>query len=62
MAAAQQSFEPVTTPQPIVIDSKKGTVVFLDENWNVVLPGNATMAKVIFDNGDRAFYVVTSDA
>jgi hypothetical protein len=57
-----KSFKPVTTPQPIVINGKRGTVVFMDADWNVVLPGNATMAKVIFDNGDRAFYVVTSDA
>jgi len=52
-------FKPVPPPEPIVIDGKKGTVVYLDANWNVVPPEKATQAKVVFDNGDRAFYRVT---
>jgi len=33
-------------------------VVFLDENWNVVVLDEATHAKFVFDDNSRAFYRV----
>jgi hypothetical protein len=56
--AAQQNFKPVTVPQPIMIDGRRGTVVFLDDNRNVVVPDHATHAKVVFDDGSRGFYQI----
>jgi len=49
------------TPQPIEIDGRKGTIVYMDKEWNVVTHDKAAMAKVVFEDGSRAFFRV-SDA
>lgn len=43
-------------PEPITIDGRKGTVVYLDAQWHPVTPEQATMARVLFDDGGTAFY------
>ena len=47
------------TPQPITIDGRQGTVVYLDAEWHPVTPDQATMAKVLFEDGGSAFYQVS---
>jgi hypothetical protein len=47
------------TPEPITIDGHAGTVVYLDNDWHPVKKTEATLAKVVFEDGSRAFYRVT---
>jgi hypothetical protein len=49
------------TPQPIEINGRKGTIVYMDKEWNVVTHDKAAMAKVVFEDGSRAFFHI-SDA
>lgn len=44
-------------PEPITIDGRSGTVVYLDNDWHPCTPEQATMAKVVFFDGSTAFYV-----
>jgi hypothetical protein len=48
-------------PEPITINGKSGTVVYLDNKWHPVPPEQATMARVLFDNGSSAFFTVLSE-
>ena len=41
---------------PITLGGKSGTVVYLDRDWHPVEPEHAAIAKVIFDDGDTAFF------
>jgi hypothetical protein len=43
-------------PEPITIDGKSGTVVYLDNEWHPVSPEQATMAKVLFNDGTASFF------
>lgn len=43
-------------PQPFSLDGRDGTIVYLDAQWHPVTPEQATMAKVVFDDGGTAFY------
>jgi hypothetical protein len=46
-------------PTPITIQGKKGTVVYLDADWNVVPAKDATRAKVVFMDGETAWFTPT---
>ena len=46
-------------PQPITLDGRTGTIVYMDAHWQPVTPEQATMAKVVFDDGSVAFYTAT---
>ena len=48
----------MTTPQPIVIDGRSGTVLYLNDTWEPVEPEVATLARVLFEDGGSAFYIV----
>jgi hypothetical protein len=50
------------TPEPITIDGRAGTVVYLDDQWHPVKKAVATLAKVVFDDGGRVFYRVTQES
>jgi hypothetical protein len=43
-------------PEPITIDGRTGTVVYLDAQWHPVSAERATMAKVLFDDGTASFF------
>ena len=45
--------------QPITLDGRSGLVMYLNEEWEPVSPDDATLAKVLFDDGTRAFYTVS---
>jgi hypothetical protein len=46
-------------PQPVVIDGRRGTVVYQDADGRVVQdPAHAVRALVVFDDGGSAFFVV----
>lgn len=49
-------------PEPITIDGRSGTVVYLDAKWHPVEPSSATMARVLFDDGGTGFFFVQSVA
>jgi hypothetical protein len=44
------------TPQPIAIGGKRGTVVYLDAQWQPVPVKDAVLAKVVFADGSVGFY------
>jgi len=46
------------TPESITIDGRSGSVVYLDANWHPVPAAQATMAKVVFDDGGTSFFTV----
>jgi hypothetical protein len=46
-------------PQPFTLDGRIGMVVYLDAHWHPVPPEKATMAKVLWDDGDVAFFVTS---
>lgn len=48
-------------PAPITIDGRTGTVVYLDAKWHPVPPEQATMARVLFDDGGTAFYTTNEE-
>lgn len=43
-------------PQPITINGRTGTVVYLDADWHPVSSEHALMAKVVFEDGGTAFF------
>jgi len=43
----------------ITIGEQSGVVTYLDEKFAVAPKSEATLAKVVFDNGTRAFYKVS---
>lgn len=47
----------------VVIDGMRGQAAYLDANWRLVSADSpdAVMAKVVFENGRRAFYAVEAD-
>jgi hypothetical protein len=44
-------------PEPITIDGRTGTVVYLDNEWHPCTSEQAMMARVLFDDGGSAFYM-----
>lgn len=46
------------TPEPITIDGRTGTAVYLDTSWKPVLAAQADLCRVLFDDGGSAFYTV----
>jgi hypothetical protein len=49
-------------PEPITIDGKTGMVVYINDLFVPVTKDKATMAKVLFDDGTRAFYKVSDNS
>ena len=49
-------------PRPITIGGKTGTVMYLDAEWHPGRPEQATMAKVLFDDGSVSFYTTKEEA
>lgn len=46
-------------PVPITLGSKSGTVLYIDAEFNPVPKGEASHARVLFDDGSTAFYVIS---
>lgn len=44
-------------PEPITLDGRTGTVVYLDAQWHPTTSEQATMARVLFDDGGTGFYL-----
>jgi len=47
--------------EPIEIGGQKGTVAYLDSEFRLTTPEHATLAKVLFENGESAFFAVAAD-
>lgn len=47
------------SPRPITIGTRTGTIVYLDAQWKPVEPEQATLARVLFEDGSTAFYTVS---
>lgn len=47
--------------QPITIDGRVGTIVYLNSDWKPVEADRATLAKVLFDDGGSTFYQVAQN-
>ena len=46
------------TPEPVTIDGKHGSIVYLDARFNPVEADDAVLARVLFDDGSSSFYTL----
>lgn len=45
-------------PEPIVVEGKSGTIVYLDDQDNIVTLQDAKIAIVAFEDGGSEFFVI----
>ena len=45
--------------QPITIDGRAGQVMYLNDAWTPVDANEATLAKVLFEDGGSTFYTIS---
>lgn len=46
-------------PEPITLNGRTGTVVYLDAHWHPTTPDEASMARVLFDDGGTGFFTTS---